>query len=312
MEYRLRQLKTGTARIALRAESKNKFQLGLTILPVGLTYSDPANFRSEVVVNAGKTIKVADYQTLFEEDNFKAARKLTQDLQKALGDLIYNTHSEEEEAFIKKIRSIIDNEYPEDAEKRFFRIKEYIKLTRDLKHEDPESFNKLSTEIDQYFTETESLKINDSAILSSQKKQNGILNILTLILGFPFFVYGYLNNFLAFYTPAFLAKKLNLYVGYTSTVKSLSGIFTVSIFYGLQIWLVQNWFGNATMSIIYAISLLPLGWVTWQYLTFAKQYFKNSKASRLWQKGDKKMMKLVETRKSLVKSLTSISSVVKL
>ena len=38
MERRLRPIKTGTARIALSAEAKNAFQLGLKIIPVGLTY----------------------------------------------------------------------------------------------------------------------------------------------------------------------------------------------------------------------------------------------------------------------------------
>jgi len=312
MEYRLRQLKTGTARIALRAESKTNFQLGLTILPVGLTYSDPSNFRSEVLVNAGKTIQVADYQILYEEDNFIAARKLTEELYKVLGDLIYNTENADEEAFIKKIKLIIDNEYPVEAENAFFRTKEYIAKTRELKLDDAESYLELTNNVIQYFAVAESLKINDKAVAFCHKKENSGLNILLLILGFPFFIYGYINNFLAFYTPAFLAKKLNLFVGYTSTVKALSGIFTVPIFYGLQIWLVQSWFGNPTLSIIYALSLLPLGWLSWQYMTFAKQFFKNYKASRLWKRGDKKMSTLVESRKSLVKSLTSISSVAKL
>ena len=108
MEYHLRPLKTGTARIALRAEAKNNFQLGLTILPIGLTYSAPTDFRSEVVVNVGKLIHVGDYQALFEEDSFKAARKITKDLQQKLADLVYNTENDDEEEFsLKKLRKLL-------------------------------------------------------------------------------------------------------------------------------------------------------------------------------------------------------------
>jgi 1-acyl-sn-glycerol-3-phosphate acyltransferase len=46
---RLRKLKTGTARIAFATESSHDFQLGLCILPVGLNYSDPTQFRSQLL-----------------------------------------------------------------------------------------------------------------------------------------------------------------------------------------------------------------------------------------------------------------------
>lgn len=307
MEYRLRNLKTGTARIALRAEAKNNFQLGLTVLPVGLTYSDPTNFRSEVVVNAGNPIKVADYQTLFEEDSFKAARKLTQDLQIVLGNLLYNTHDDAEEFFIKKIETILENEDPKEPEERFFRTKKYINSTRELKNDDLDSYNQLNHQFNLYFTDIQRLNLNDKAIATTHQSQKDWNKISLLILGFPFFFYGYVNNFLAFYIPGLIARKLNLYIGYTSTIKALAGLLTVPLFYGIQIWL-----NSPAITILYAISLLPMGWLAWKYLKFAKQYFKNTKAIRLWKKGDQKMHNLIETRKSLLKSLTSISSVVKI
>jgi len=312
MEQSLRELKTGTARIALRAEAKNDFQLGLTILPFGLTYSAPSEFRSEVVVNVGQAIKIADYQSLFEEDSFRATRKLTKDLQERLGNLIYNTNNDEEEFFIKNLETIINIENPAGAKERFFRTKEYIKLTRDLKNDDLDSYNKLVQNINQYFAIIQSLKINDKAIATTQMKQSSLKNILLLILGFPLFIYGYINNFLAFYTPALLVKNLNFYVGYTSTLKGLSGIFTLPLFYGLQICLVQYWFENSMLSVLYGLSLLPSGWMAWEYRTFTRQFFKNVRAIRLWKNGDEKMLNLVKLRKNLLESLTSISSAVKL
>lgn len=314
MEYHLRKLKTGTARIALRAEAKNNFQLGLKILPVGLTYSAPADFRSEVVVNVGQPITIAEYQALFEEDSFKAARKLTEDLQNRLGNLIYNTHNDSEEQFIRKLETIINNEKPVTAEERFFRTKKYISLTRDLKNEDPESYSRLNRELKHYFTTLKLLKLNDKAVLSPQKHRNSLKSMTLFILGFPFFIYGYLNNFLAFFTPALIAKKVNLYIGYTSTVKTLMGLITVPLFYSLQIGLFQYFFQNPVLSVLYGFSLLPLGWFAWEYLTAAKQLFKNYRASLLWKSKDqrKRMLKVFNKRKALLDSITSISSVVKL
>ena len=307
MEYRLRKLKTGTARIALRAESKNNFQLGLTIIPVGLTYSSPTDFRSEVLINAGEPIHIAKYQSLFEEDNFKAARKLTEDLQNALGNLIYNTDNDSEEYFIKKIETVLQNENPVAPEKKFYRTKKYIDSTRELRNDDLESYQQLNHQMSLYFTDVQRLKLNDGAIAQIHESQKSWNKILLLILGFPFFIYGYINNFLAFYIPGLTARKLNLYIGYTSTVKALTGLLTVPLFYGIQIWL-----NSPVITVIYAISLLPMGWFAWKYLKYAKQFYKNNLAARLYKKGDQKIMSLIETRKSLLKSLTSISSVVKI
>ena len=47
----LRNLKTGTARIALETEKRNEGKLGLKVVAVGLNYSQPEKFRSNILVN---------------------------------------------------------------------------------------------------------------------------------------------------------------------------------------------------------------------------------------------------------------------
>ena len=55
VERRVRTIKTGTARIALSAENKSDFNLGTTIIPVGLSYTAPLNFQNEVLLNVGQS-----------------------------------------------------------------------------------------------------------------------------------------------------------------------------------------------------------------------------------------------------------------
>ena len=60
-ERNLRKIKTGTARIALGAESQNNFSLNTKIVPVGINYSNPHFFRSDVFIYFGKPIALKNY-----------------------------------------------------------------------------------------------------------------------------------------------------------------------------------------------------------------------------------------------------------
>jgi 1-acyl-sn-glycerol-3-phosphate acyltransferase len=59
--WKLRPLQKGFARIALRAEEKSNYTLGLTIVPVGVQYEDHAKFRSRVLVTFGEAIPVVTH-----------------------------------------------------------------------------------------------------------------------------------------------------------------------------------------------------------------------------------------------------------
>ncbi len=59
--WKLRPLQKGFARIALRAEEKSNYTLGLTIVPVGIQYEDHAKFRSRVLVTFGEAIPVVPH-----------------------------------------------------------------------------------------------------------------------------------------------------------------------------------------------------------------------------------------------------------
>lgn len=77
-------LRSGTARIALGAEARNEFHLGLTIVPVGLTFERRELFLSTVLLRFGQPIHVVDYFDLHRKDPEAAVRQLTLDLQAAL------------------------------------------------------------------------------------------------------------------------------------------------------------------------------------------------------------------------------------
>ena len=58
--WRLRSLQKGFARIAIAAEEKNNWALGLKIVPVGIQYDSHSKFRSRVLISFGEPIPVKD------------------------------------------------------------------------------------------------------------------------------------------------------------------------------------------------------------------------------------------------------------
>ena len=58
--WRLRPLQKGFARIAIAAEEKNNWKLGVKIIPVGIQYDAHSKFRSRILISFGDAINVND------------------------------------------------------------------------------------------------------------------------------------------------------------------------------------------------------------------------------------------------------------
>ncbi|MFP4214204.1 MAG: 1-acyl-sn-glycerol-3-phosphate acyltransferase [Desulfohalobiaceae bacterium] len=78
------ELRSGTARMALGAEAENNSQLGVGIVPVGLSFESRELLLSSVLLSFAPPIWVADYAGLYQQDPEQAVRALTRDLQQSL------------------------------------------------------------------------------------------------------------------------------------------------------------------------------------------------------------------------------------
>ncbi len=74
----LKSLKTGAARMALGAERRAGFALGVRVVPVGLVYRARRRFRSEVAVWIGAAIGARDLAQAYAADERGAVRALTE------------------------------------------------------------------------------------------------------------------------------------------------------------------------------------------------------------------------------------------
>ncbi|HEY0306185.1 MAG TPA: 1-acyl-sn-glycerol-3-phosphate acyltransferase, partial [Longimicrobiales bacterium] len=99
-EAHLTPLKTGAARIALKAESDAGWQLHLKIVPVGLTYARKTLFRGRAVAVVGEAFEIPDWKASYETDPVQTVKQLTDELTRRLEALTLNLTEKEDAALI--------------------------------------------------------------------------------------------------------------------------------------------------------------------------------------------------------------------
>lgn len=265
-ERRLRDIKSGTARIALGAEADNNFELGLCIQPVGLNYTNSHRFRSRVFVSCAEPISLKNYQSLYEVDPSLAIKKLTEDTRLALENEMLIVNSPEEDLAVQQIEKIYKAAFATKKQKEmgtegFLLTQEILKAYRYFNANEPERTQVLRQKIQRYFGALDRLKLKDSTLAEpegdAQLWSDTLKSSFLLIIGFPLYLFGLVNNYLPYILPSYMANWLTKEKEYTAPIMMSSGILSFSIFYALQIWLCHYLLENFIYTLIYS-TLLPL------------------------------------------------------
>jgi glycerol-3-phosphate O-acyltransferase / dihydroxyacetone phosphate acyltransferase len=309
-QRRLRKLKTGTARIALSAETSNLQIPGLRILPVGLNYSNPTRFRGDVFVNVGKPIVVADYVDAYNKDNQAAVLILTEAIREQLEKLIIHTPTDEDDELARQVATIYKDRLvttiPTIAlphEQDFIVTKGIIKSINYFSQTDPQRIATIKQEINNYTLQLKRMRLQDAMVGKGSKQviQQSIFGLLFLLAGFPFYLYGLLHNYIPYIIPSRVARAVTTEEEWFAPIMLTAGIFTFPIFYGLELWLVHLWLNFDTLQLILYFVSLPLsGLFTLQYLSTLRHTQSHWLLLRLFYRKQSVMEKLRQQRQQVV------------
>jgi len=219
----VRPLKTGAARIALGAEARNGWNLGVKIIPIGMSYSAPHLFRSDVVVQAGAPVHAREWAENWQQDPTAAAGALTQHLEDQLKALSIHTRDEAGEVLITRLEELLQNENPLPQQAALERSQRLTQTALDNAE--------LREKTEAYFALLEKHGLSDLGICEVRSTKYEV-RLAGLVLGFPVFAVAYLFWFLPCYLPWLLNKKMALYIGYSATVKVVVGMLT----FPLALW----------------------------------------------------------------------------
>lgn len=76
----VRPLKKGTARIVFGAEEAYDFNLSINVIGVGINYTYPTQFRTEIIIGFNKAIHTINYKKLYQESKANAIKIFNEDL----------------------------------------------------------------------------------------------------------------------------------------------------------------------------------------------------------------------------------------
>jgi 1-acyl-sn-glycerol-3-phosphate acyltransferase len=268
---KLRPIKTGTARIALGAEDQYNFGLGLRIVPIGINYSDPHYFRSDVFVAVGTPIPLGEFQPAYKDDQKAAVQGLTTVIKARLEELVVMVEDESIDQLVKDIerlyRSTLREELPEGhkASQDFYLSREIVKAVDYNKRNRPKQSFQFQRKIRQYFRVLDQLNISD-ADLGNHAPDTPLPWIIPyFILGFPIFLFGFLVNILPYATVGLLSRRVKVRADFTGSMKLAFGMFVFLMFYILQILLFAS-LTNWIWGIVFSLSLYPTGLFAVNYI----------------------------------------------
>lgn len=269
-ERKLRPIKTGTARIALGAEQQHHFELGLSILPIGLNYSKPTHFREEVMINIGKSSDVKAYREVYHQDSVTAVTELTKEIQQRLASLMVITESQEEDDLIKKIEALYKKHISSSPGKVDVNLTQnLIKAIAYFRERNPILVREIKEKIDNYFETIKEFNVSDYLIEKSEsiKRWKFIRYYIYFLTGFPLYLAGLVFNYIPFSIPSNIANWISKDEEYRAPIMMTAGIFTFPVYYAIMYWLGWQLFPSPYL-IAGLTVIMPLSGF------FALQYYK--------------------------------------
>jgi len=307
-ERKLRHIKTGTARIALGAEEINNFNLELSIVPIGLNYSNPHYFKSDVFINIGYPINVKDYKEIFQKNKKEGVLQLTQRIKEELEKRIVIIDDEKHEKIIQQIEILYHSKLKNESKlgekitQDFYLSQHIVKAVEYYSKNKPEVLEDFKQKILHYLKHLKRLRIRDTQIKSSSITLNYIWFFLLFTVGFPFFLCGLITNIIPFKLAQYFSSKIIIRDDFIGSIKTAVGMFAFLIMYFIEA-IVFGIYTNFICGLLFLFSLYPLGLFTMSYI---KNYYKargTIKYILLFIRKSDIIANLKKTRKDLVNEL---------
>ncbi|RYU81086.1 lysophospholipid acyltransferase family protein [Hymenobacter persicinus] len=311
-ERRLRPLKTGAARISLGAEARHDFRLGLRILPIGINYFDPSRFRSDVFVNIGRPILVADYAAAYRADPEAAADALTEEIRRRLEQrLVITRDAADDELVLQVERTFGEHLIPDDEETlydNFLLSRTLLEAVLYFEQHAPARLTEVREKMSRYLLDLGRLRLTDEALESStgagRRWARATVSGLKLALGLPLYLYGLLNNYIPYILPSLIAKRATKDLEFVAPIMMVTGILTFGLSYAVQIGLVHHFTQSWLWTSLYALSLPLSGFYALSYWNNLRARLRRLRALHLFRTQRPVMESLLRQRHDILRLLS--------
>jgi len=235
-EKRLQKLRKGTARMAFGAEEK--FGLDVHIVPVGINYTYPSKFRKEVMINFHDAFSIKELKESYQANPARGLLAFNEKVDASLRDEVIIIEDPANDWISEQLLKMKRNNFilpffkwKFDNDDRRLLEKELSEKINYLGREDKPKLDSLNEKVRAY---TEKLDLNDLRDENIARTLDwGWLRYLSLVIGFPVFIAGYLSNLIPFLLPGFICSKLIKDLRFYSSVFISSGTVLYLIYFPL-------------------------------------------------------------------------------
>ena len=274
-EVRVQRIKTGAARLALGYEAERPG--ALRMIPVGLNFDARKSFRGRVLVSFGPAIPVTPYLDAYRRDPVKAVEALTDAIQWGIEAEVVHVERIDESRLVNAIQELYRDELVRElkearglAERQIDLVRlsrAIVDSTNYFKQRDPERVERIWQSIQSYRALLAEYRVKDEAVrarLEGRRPRQRIRRGWEAIAGFPFFVYGAAVNFLPYWIPRWVARRMSRKETDYATWRFLTAMIALPLFWFLETWIVARLAGPA-VALVFLVSLPLSGVIAYRY-----------------------------------------------
>ena len=248
----MRPLKTGAARIALSAEAEHDGRLGVTVVPVGLSYEHKTTFRSSVLLVVGEPIDVAARLPAYRQDERAAVTSLTDEIGARLDEVVLQAESRELLAGIARVARWTSDpksgDDPNDPAAGHRRARELSTAYARMRASDPARLEAIVAGVRSYWQTLRRLGVRDPWALELTAPRVGTLAaaVAKLVIAAPLAALGAIMGWIPYRFAGWIAPRVTKDEDILSTVKLFAG----------TLFLILGWTAEA----------LAVGWLCGAHL----------------------------------------------
>ena len=226
-QKRLLPVKTGAARMVLGAEKDGS--PSIAVIPIGLNYSDPHTFQSELFVSIGKPIYTAELGLDVMNDEFEKAQKLTEEIEIQLKENVIHLEDEKLDSIFSKIRILAQRQFQDSPKEKRpldtrFHLDQQIQDGLHFYNEHhPEVIEMMNHKLDNYLNRARFYGLHDVSVFQASPKISWY-DYGRIIVGTPIFAFGFLANALPYYLTIWIFRRLKVSESFHGSIGFSIGI----------------------------------------------------------------------------------------
>ena len=308
-ERRLKPIKKGAIRIGFTALEDLNWSVQIQVQGVGLNYTDPGIFRSDVLIAAAEPIVLNDYKVAYLENPGKVITELNRELELRMQAQITHVKSDEHIQLHEQIMMLNRkgmNAFCYDAN---LTLEDRWRYSQQLAHQlnTAETAERISSsafpeKISAYFETLKHKKLTEAELYWFTLDPSWRVGMfLKLLVQFPFFLLGIIHVALpTYFVKTFVEKKMKRRVFWSSTKMGmllvLLPIWNIILFsFGAYFVSLDNWLW---ILLFLSINFVALGY--YEFLRNATLFYKSLRFSA------QSLQSVVEQRNDVLQQLETL------